>query len=144
MRYPKVSDRDEKGFAPPLTPGNYFITLADVKEHDRDGNRLKFPRDGQEYSRFEFTVKGYPNILFDKFVFNENWEHANISLGRFKQFLMAIEVDPDKEGDTQELIGKSCMAAVTTKVYRDKTYNNILEYQKGSEDTNDDDDNLPF
>lgn len=154
--YPITDEYDERGFAPPLTPGDYDIELVDVHETDKDDNPFK-DKNGFEYISFEFSVVGYEeNKLFDRICFDENNQYANLNLGKFKQMQIALGVDTSKEGDTSTLIGKQCRAFVKNKVVGDRTYNNIVEYKPREGQTEqpnrpmqaqlnqDDNDNLPF
>lgn len=147
MQYPSTKSYDEKGFAPPLKPGDYTIKLTAIKETDENGAPLT-DKNGFDYALFEFSVSDFPdNKLFDRFCFDENNPHANINLGRFKQLLIAVEVHTDVSGDTNTLINKTCKATVKVKDYEGKTYNNISEYKPSDgsfTSSSKEDENLPF
>jgi len=148
MNYPNVSSYDEKGFAPPLEAGHYLIKLSEVRDTDKD-SQFYIDKNGIRFCMFMFKVAGKPNTLIERFFFDEpDYEYYNQNMGKFKQLLMACGVDPDKEGDTKDLIGKVFLADVSSRLVKDKTYNNIKEYKEYKEtdkswpDTDDDD--LPF
>lgn len=147
-RYPRTDDRDERGFAPPLTPGDYHVRIRNVSDTDKNGMFWKFKKNNAQYTLFEFSVKDFPgNRLFDRFVLDTEYEYANIMLGRFKQMLIAVGGDPEKEGDTNELIGKICTVYVKNSEFEGKVYNNIGEYKVCEEDLSESDfpdDDLPF
>lgn len=146
MRYPPTTKYDEKGFAPPLKPGDYMIKVADVREEDKNGKSYT-DKNGYVYCLFEFSVKDYPgNKLFDRFCFSLENPYANVNLGRFKQLQIACGVGVDSEGDTKDMIGKTCKAFVKTKEYQGKVNNTIAEYKVTEEATEfkSDDDDLPF
>jgi hypothetical protein len=146
MRYPATKKYDEKGFAPPLKPGDYMIKISDVRIKDKDGQPYT-DKNGYEYCLFEFTVKDYPgNKLFTRFCFDTENPHANINFGIFKQLQIACGVDVETEGDTNDMIGKTCKAYVKVKVYNGNPNNTIAEYKITEEPTDfkSDDDDLPF
>ena len=150
MQYPNVGEFDEKGFAPPLEAGHYLIRLDDVRNTDKD-SMFYTDKGGHKFCMFMFKVaeedKVLPNTLIERFFLEEpEYEYYNQNMGKFKQFLMACGVDPAKEGDTKELIGKVCLADVSSKSVKGKIYNNIQEY-KSTEMTwpvSSDDEDLPF
>jgi len=143
--YPPVDGFDANGYAPPLEEGFYTVRLIDIETEGKDG---KFTySDGTAYERFKFEVEGQPNMVFDRFSFDPNYEHASIQLGRFKQFLEAAGVDPTKGGDTASLKGKVCRVFIKNTHKGDKIYNNIRQYEPidpGSKPEFNDDDDLPF
>jgi hypothetical protein len=147
-KYPKTDNYDENGFAPPLEEGIYTVKLNKIIEKD-DKDQYLADKNGHRLERFEFTVKDHSeNLLFDRFCFNEESPWANQYLGRFKQFLTAVDIDTDSEGNTSDLIGKSCNVRVKNRTYEGKVYNNINEYLPSddtfSDDTNNPEDDLPF
>jgi hypothetical protein len=138
--------------APPLDSGDYIIRLAEVSEANKKGEPFT-DKHGNHYTMFVFDVREHDgNRLFDRFCFDEDCDFANIQLGRFKQFQEACGVDTEKPGDTDDLVGKRCVATVTKKVIKgsdgqDRTVNNIMQYLPLSAEngkSSEDDEDLPF
>jgi hypothetical protein len=153
MQYPATSDYNERGFAPPLKPGDYLVKIEDARNSNDKGEKYK-DKNGFAYCLFEFNVKGYPdNKLFDRFCFDSANPNININLGKFKQLILACNLSPDESGDTSDLVGKTCKASVTTREYKDektgetKLVNKIVQYKQGSitaDSPSEPDDDLPF
>ena len=149
MKYPATEKYDTAGYAPPLEPGTYLVSLADVREND-DKGKFYMDKDGFKYLLFEFEVDGYPgNKLFERICFDEKNQYHNLQMGRFKQMQEAMAVPTDREGDTDELLGKTCMAVVVKKKLSDKEVNNIKAFKPvegavAAPPANDDDQSLPF
>ncbi len=148
MSYPNVSGYDEKGFAPPLNPGSYLVKLDEIQKTDKDGNLLK-DKNGHEYTRFVFTINDHPgNKLFERFYFDPSGPHADIRLGRFKQFLIAIGASTEG-GNFDQLKGMVCRATVKIAEYKDqdgktKQINNIIVFEATNTDETFGDDDVPF
>lgn len=147
MKYPATDQYDTEGYAPPLDPGTYLVSIADIRAKDDKGNKYT-DKNGFNYMLFEFEVDGYPgNKLFERICFNPSHQYTNLQLGRFKQLLMALGIPTDREGEFDELLGKTCMAVVVQKQVNDKIVNNIRAYKPAEGVTpaeKSDDDSLPF
>jgi len=143
-QFPATSKYDTAGFGPPLEDGEYLVSLAAVHETKRDGTPFT-DKDGYQFCRFEFEVDGDDRRLFDNFTFDESSPRANQSLGKFKQLVVALGMDPERPGHTNALLGKTCIAVVKQREYKQKTYANIVEYRAsdGSVPTAEDED-LPY
>jgi hypothetical protein len=137
---------NESGFAPTLEPGSYLVRLHEVRTTDKEGNQLK-DKDGLLYENFIFTVEGVSNKLFERFYLDPSGPFADVRLGKFKQFLMAVGAELSG-GETENLVGETCRVNVTVREHQGKTYNNIIAFEpKNPADTfteNKDDGNLPF
>lgn len=145
MNYPNVNKYDERGFAPPLKPGSYVIKVDDIQTQDKEGGELK-DKNNCLFTNFVFTVDGHPNKLFEKFYFDPEGPYAEIRLGKFKQFLLALGENTEG-GDTANLLGKVCRADVKTREYEGKTFNNILAFEPKNADDSfgpAEDDDLPY
>lgn len=149
MKYGNATDYDERGFPPPLEPGEYELTVDDIHEEDKDGIALK-DKSGYPYIRVIFTVKGEDNKLFSSIYPNPdaNDPYFAMRAAQVKQLLMATGL-PLEGGDTAALTGKKCIGFVTINEKKGKKYNNIREYrplESGGELThpNDDQDPMPF
>jgi hypothetical protein len=136
LTYPDVSGYDERGFAPPVEPGNYIITLDDIHDAAEGGGPLK-DKNGEIYLRFIFKIKGHPNNTVMEMVYPDiSGPYEATRGGRIKQMILAFGLDP-KGGDWSAMLHKSCRALIKVREYTKtvdgtpKTYqvNNIAAYE---------------
>lgn len=130
--YPDVSEYDERGFAPPIQPGNYIITLDDIHEATNDGEELR-DKNGEPYYRFIFKIKDHPeNTVLDMVYTSLDGPYKNVRGGKIKQIILAFGLSP-KGGDFALLLHKSCRATISINEYTKggNTYvnNKIIAYE---------------
>jgi hypothetical protein len=151
MNYPNVNKYDEKGYAPPLKPGSYVVKVDDIKTQTDDGGVLKDSK-GCEYVRFVFTVNDKPNKVFESFYFDPEGPYAEMRLGKFKQFLIAVGENVEG-GEIHNLLGKVCRVTLKIRDYKDKKTgdarqaNDILAFEPPNNDDSfggPEDDDLPY
>jgi len=130
MKYPVTDEYDASGRPPALTPGDYKVKLKEVLYKDKEGNILRYKTTKYEYFKLVFDVSGHPNRLYEMFSFDPNNPHASISLGRFKQFLVATGNKTDVDGDIDDLIGEVCGATIKVRDDKGTVYNDVVQFKQ--------------
>jgi len=159
-KYGDVSGYDEKGFPPPVEPGNYIVKVDDIQDAGKDGTQLTDKND-EPYVWIVFKIKGQSGrTVRDAIYPNPSGPYENNRGGKLKQLLIALEAKTTG-GDMAILLGKTCRALVSIREYtktidgKPKTYqvNNVDAYEpiengaereEGFPEEKKSDDDLPF
>lgn len=150
---PDTTKYDETGAPPPVPPGNYIVTVHEIKQTNKDGIAFT-DKNGDAYELVFFSVKGHDTKLLEKIYIDENGDvptdgpYAEQRLGRLKQIILALGLDTQSQSSGNWL-GKVCRAQVMIKDYKGKQYNNILKFEplndgESFEETPEADEDLPF
>jgi len=147
-KYQDLSQFDESGgFTNPdaLPPGVYSLRVSSVANTNKHGSPYK-DKNGIPQTMFMFTVKGHENKIFQFVQFNPEAEYHSVSMGRFKQMILAMGIDPTVSGDTEDLVGMTVKANL--KVYEGKSQSGGVEMRNSIagfvvEDGKSDDPSIP-
>ncbi len=127
--YPDTSKYQDYPDRKPLDPGTYNLKVFDIKDEDKNGNPYK-NKEGFPYIMVVFDVLDSDDghKLFDRIVLDPAYAYHEIQMSRLKQLITATGL-PTTGGRWEDLLGRKLRAYVKTRVYQEKTYNDIGKYE---------------